>query len=280
MKAIISTEPVLAHFDETKQLVVQSDASKDGLGAALLQSGRPLAYASRALTPSEQNYAQIEKELLTVVFAMERFHQYTYGRDVIVENDHKPLEIINKKAIVKAPGRLQRMLLRLLNYSYRIVHVPGKNLVLADTLSRGYVTDEQPEELTFDAVNSLIVADLTDDELEELKEHTARDSQLTTLLTTVRKGWPEVKRDCPPDLTPFWDFRDEISDCQQILVKGQTILVPASLRKKYVKLTHNAHQGADACIRRARESIFWPSMSADIRAYVQKCEICARSAPK
>ena len=280
VKAIISSEPVLAHFDETKQLVVQCDASQNGLGAALLQEGRPLAYASRALTPSEQNYAQIEKELLSVLFAMQRFHQYTYGRHVIVENDHKPLEIIDKKPLARAPGRLQRILLRLLNYSYRIVHVPGRNLLLADALSRAYVKDEHPEEFNFDTVNSVIVADLTDEELKEMREHTLHDKQLASLLRTVKEGWPNAKKDCPPELTPFWDFRDEISASQQILIKGQMIFVPTSLRKKYIKLTHNAHQGADACIRRARESIFWPSMAADIRAYVERCEICARAAPR
>lgn len=59
------------------------------LEAALLQDGRPLAYASRAL-PAEKNFARIEKELLAIVFATERFHRYTYGRQVIVESDHKP----------------------------------------------------------------------------------------------------------------------------------------------------------------------------------------------
>jgi len=142
VKTILSAAPVLAHFDPAQPLVVQCDASKDGLGAALLQQGHPLAYASRALTSSEQNYAQIEKELLSVVFAMERFHQYTYGRDVTVENDHKPLVAIHSKTIAKAPMRLQRMLLRLQNYSYTIVHIPGKDLILADALSRACVKDE------------------------------------------------------------------------------------------------------------------------------------------
>ena len=141
-------------------------------------------------------------------------------------------------------------------------------------------TDEHPEEFNFDTVNSVIVADLTDEELKEMREHTLHDKQLASLLRTVKEGWPNAKKDCPPELTPFWDFRDEISASQQILIKGQMIFVPTSLRKKYIKLTHNAHQGADACIRRARESIFWPSMAADIRAYVERCEICARAAPR
>lgn len=90
--------PVLKYFDSTVSLTLQCDASVKGLGAVLLQKGEPISYASRALT--ESVYAQIEKELLAFVYGLERFHTYTYDREVTVESDHKP------------PKRLQRMLMR------------------------------------------------------------------------------------------------------------------------------------------------------------------------
>lgn len=71
-----------------------------------MQDGHPVVYASRALTRTECNYAQIEKELLAVVFGMERFENYTYGRHIKVESDHKPVEIIQRKSLVVAPRRL------------------------------------------------------------------------------------------------------------------------------------------------------------------------------
>src|SRR6218665_3052465 len=86
---------------------IQCDASQAGLG------GRPVEYASRALTPTEQRYAQIEKEQLAICFAVERFHTYVYARHVTIETDHKPLIDIAKKPLALAPRRLQRMLLRL-----------------------------------------------------------------------------------------------------------------------------------------------------------------------
>ena len=112
VKNLISTAPVLAHFDPGKPLIAQCAASKSGLGAALMQEGHPIANASRAMTPAELNYAQIEKELFRVVLSLEKFRQYTYGRSVIAQNDHKPLVVIQKKAIAKAPVRLQKMLVR------------------------------------------------------------------------------------------------------------------------------------------------------------------------
>ena len=93
----ISTAPVLRYYDSRLSTELQCDASSTGLGAALLQEGQPVAYASRALTPAETGYAQIEKELLAVVFGMKKFRPYVYGRDVVLTRDHKPL-------------RLQRML--------------------------------------------------------------------------------------------------------------------------------------------------------------------------
>lgn len=78
-----------------------------------MQDGHPVAYASRSLTPTEVQYAQIEKEVLAIVFGMEKFETYLYGRKELVESDHKPLEAIFKKSLPNAPKRLQRMLLRL-----------------------------------------------------------------------------------------------------------------------------------------------------------------------
>lgn len=79
-----------------------------------------MAFGSRALTPAERGYAQIEKDCLAIVFGMEKFHQYTYGRKVTVQRDHKPLENIHKKPLLSAPKRLQRMLLRLQKYDVNI----------------------------------------------------------------------------------------------------------------------------------------------------------------
>ena len=76
-------------------------------------------------------YAQIDKALLSVLLALERFHVHTYGVKVLVENDHKPLEVIQKKSLHNTPLRLQRMLLGLQKYDFTIKHKAGKNLVSA-----------------------------------------------------------------------------------------------------------------------------------------------------
>lgn len=109
LKQLISNTPVLQYFDVSKPAVIQTDASGLGLGSCLLQEGKPIAFASRALTDTETRYAQIEKELLAIVFACERFYTYIYGRTTTVQSDHKPLEAVFKKSISSTTPRLQSL---------------------------------------------------------------------------------------------------------------------------------------------------------------------------
>lgn len=129
-KALTSTD-VLKYFNATQPVTVTVDASMKGLGAAILQKNGVVAYASRALTPAEQRYAQIEKEMLAVLFGCERFHKLLYGKaDVTIETDHKPLESIMKKPIHTAPMRIQKMMLRLQPYEFNLVYVKRKEIGL------------------------------------------------------------------------------------------------------------------------------------------------------
>ena len=111
------------------------DASKYGLGAALLQKGQPIRFAGKTLTDVETCYANIERECLSVCFCLKMFHTYLYSRHVIVQNDHKPLEMIHQKPIHAAPPCLQCMLLCLQKYDYTIQNKPSKEMLLADCLS-------------------------------------------------------------------------------------------------------------------------------------------------
>ena len=112
LKKAVSDTPLLRCYNVQEEVTLQCDASLAGLGAVLIQKGRPVAYASRALTPTETRYTQIEKELLAIVFGCEHFKGYTYGREMVqVETDHQQLETIVRKPLHSAPSHLQRMLL-------------------------------------------------------------------------------------------------------------------------------------------------------------------------
>ena len=106
IQQVLTSNPVLQFYDINQPVILQVDASQGGLGACLIQEGHPVVYASRSLTVAEQHYAQIEKELLAIVFACERFNQFIYGKQVTVESDHKPLEAIITKPLSQAPPRI------------------------------------------------------------------------------------------------------------------------------------------------------------------------------
>ena len=142
IKEALTTSPVLALFDPNLDTVVSADASSYGLGAVLLQrqqSGelKPVAYISRSMTPTEQRYAQIEKEALAFTWACERLSDYLIGMKFHIHTDHKPLvPLFSSKCLEELPVRVQRFRLRMMRYQFTISHVPGKDLTNADTLSR------------------------------------------------------------------------------------------------------------------------------------------------
>ena len=139
LKSLLTSPPVLRYYDVHLPVVLQCDASDTWLGAVLLQEGLPVMYSSIALTATERNYAQIEKELLAIVFAAENFDKYIYALNVQVQSDHKPLETIFSMPLHTAPKRLQRMLLRLQCYDLHVSYQPDTEMHIADMLSRAYL---------------------------------------------------------------------------------------------------------------------------------------------
>ena len=117
-------------------MTIQVDASQVGLGAALLQNGKPIAFVSKALTKTKHQYMNIEREMLAAVFGAERFHTYVYEWAFTIKSDHKPLESISRKNLADTPAWLQCMMLCLQGYDFTIHYCPGKEMVIPDTLSR------------------------------------------------------------------------------------------------------------------------------------------------
>ena len=289
VKSILTKAPVLKYFSQDKKSVLQCDASKDGLGACLMQEGHPIAYASRALTPTETNYAQIEKELLSVVFGVEKFSEYLYGRHVVVETDHKPLECIVKKSLLSSPKRLQQMLLRLQRYDLEIVYKKGAEMYMADTLSRTYLkvskttqehdrdvmnidrskTEQEAEEI--DMVSYLPLRDTT---IQEIQKHTETDPDLQALASTIKAGWPDSKDKLKSQLQCYYPFREELTIQNGVIFKGERVVIPAALHNTMINKLHASHLGIQGSMRRAREAFYWPHMNEQITEFMSKCEVC------
>ncbi|KAL9961977.1 hypothetical protein ACROYT_G031026 [Oculina patagonica] len=225
LKRNLSESPCLAYFDASKEIVIQVDSSTHGIGAVLLQEGRPIEYASRALTPPEINWAQIEKEALSVLYGLERFDQYTYGR----------------------PGT-DLLIADTLSRAH-----PDDSDSENDQGDRARI------------MNVNVFGDIPDKRLDEIREAISCDTSLQTLMKLVLVGWPADKRGTPVCALPYFDVRDCLSVVDGILVKGEAVVISMALRPSIKRRLHSAHLGCDSMLRRARGTVYWPNMARDIK---------------
>lgn len=274
IKSTLVSTKVLRYYDLNKLVTLTVDASMRGLGAAIIQEDGVVAYASRALSPTEQKYAQIEKEMLAVVFGCEKFHKLLYGRqNFTVESDHKPLESILKKAIHKAPLRIQRMMLKLQPYEFTLVHKSGKEMGLADCLSR-LPLDEIGTKTIDEELMVFKTDTLSCTNHDKIAGLTQGDEQFQVLAKVISRGWPETKSELPVEAIPFWDYRDEMAVYNGVLYRGDRVCIPAEMRTETLKAIHSSHLGIVNCKKRARELVFWPGMNKQIEDLVSKCSAC------
>ena len=280
LKKVISSPAVLKYYDNTKPLTIQVDASQRGLGAALLQQSGPIAYASKSLTETEQRYSNIEREMLGVVFGLERFHYYAYGRQVIIETDHKPLVAIHSKSLASAPPRLARMLLRIQKYDVKIIYVPGKNIGLADALSRVKPCPGNTIEGLDVSIHEMhIQLNCSATRIQALKEKTHEDPDLMALKEFIMNGWPDVRSDCPVSLHQYWNYRDELHCADGLILKNDRVVVPKAMRQEALNQIHYAHQGVEKCKLRAKGAVFWAGINKDIEEMVNACATCQKHQP-
>ena len=271
IKSSLTKAPVLAFYDPNEELILENDASEYGLGSVMLQKGQPIAYASRSLSPAEKRYAQIEKEMLAITFGLEKFHHFTFGREVKIITDHKPLVAITNKPLSMAPRRLQNLLLKAGSYSYCLEYKPGTAIPIADTLSRAPTESAAAKE----TINNISINHMGDRRLNEIRGAAIIDNEMIDLSETITQGWPNDVHQVAEHLRPYFHFRDELAVQNGIIMKGDRVVIPKSLRKEMKQGVHAGHLGINSCLRRAKDVMYWPGMSSEIKQYIETCGTCA-----
>ncbi|XP_038106836.1 uncharacterized protein K02A2.6-like [Culex quinquefasciatus] len=291
VKQLVADTRTLQYYNVNEPIVVECDASSFGLGAAIFQSRGVIGYASRTLTATEKNYAQIEKELLAILFACVRFDQLIVGNPkTTVKTDHKPLVTVFKKPLLSAPRRLQHMLLNLQRYRPSIEFVTGKENVVADAISRAPFDERQADDRfdkrdiykVFREVEEVKLSSflkVKDEQLNEIMEESAADASMQLIVKYTLEGWPTSVDKVPDSAKMFFKYRNELSTQDGIVYRNDRIVVPHSLRRKLTEKVHVSHNGIEATLKLARANLFWPGMSAQIKEAVAQCGICAKFCP-
>lgn len=279
-KTALQDNSLLVHYDEKKPIVLACDASQYGLGAVLshvMEGGkeRPVAYASRTLTPAEKNYSQIEKEGLAIIFGVKKFHSFLYGRHFLIESDHQPLAYLFNEAkgiSQTASSRIQRWALTLSAYQYTIRHKAGKLLGNADALSRlplpdTISIDKQPADLLhlIDHLSATTV------NAAAIKHWTSRDPVLSKVMKYILNGWPNSVLD---DMKTYYSKSDELSTLDGCLLWGARVVVPPQGRTAVLSELHETHPGCTRMKALARSYVWWPNMDREIENTVKACQIC------
>jgi hypothetical protein len=277
----LASAKVLAHYDADKPLILCCDASPYGVGVVLAQRmddavERPIAYASRSLSPAEKNYSQLDREGLAMVFGVKKFHTYLYGRDFVITTDHKPLLGLfgeNRPIPAMASSRIQRWALTLAAYRYQLVYRRGVANSNADGFSRLPLPDKPTSTpAPADYVFVMDHLESTPVNSDKIRVWTGRDPMLSQVRESVLTGWPA---ECPdPNMKPYVVRKDELSVHDGCIMWGARVVVPPQGRKYLLEELHDSHSGIVRMKALARSYIWWPGMDSDLETMCKNCSSC------
>nr|XP_049699503.1 uncharacterized protein LOC110376634 [Helicoverpa armigera] len=270
LKAALSDIPNLGYYNVDDKTMVFADASPVGLGAILVQTNesgpRIIAFGNKTLSDCERRYCQTEKEALALVWAVEHFHMFLYGKEFDLITDHKPLEVIfGPKS--KPCARIERWILRLQSYKYNVIYRPGKNNI-ADPLSR-LCTFKHDETKQKDYVQDIIDhARPIAVSLKDIEEHSKTDIDIQK----VKQGIYNRKWD--DSVKSYKLFENEYCFFGDILLRGTKIVIPKQLRRLVLDAAHEGHPGVVAMKLRLRAKVWWPKYDKDVERLVRSCKGC------
>lgn len=277
----LSDDQVVAYYDVGLETKLWVDAGPHGLGLVLTQKKRhgwqAVACHSRSLTQTEQRYSQMEREALAIRWACERCYKYLIGSTFVVLTDHKPLLAFFNNPNSRAPMRIERWLLYLQQFDFRLEYSPGSENI-ADYLSRHAKPVTAKEQASCDkreeVVHSLIL-DSTPKaiSLTDLQKETAIDPVLGKLAKVIRtNNRAACKSD--PVLREYAPVIDELSIAEGLVLRGSQIVVPVNLRDRVIKLCHEGHLGIVKTKQLLRSKVWFPGIDRRVESEIADCLPC------
>ncbi|KAB0793598.1 hypothetical protein PPYR_13218 [Photinus pyralis] len=286
LKEIITKSPALLPFDPKKKTILQCDASKNEIGCCMFQEHenkvlKLVACASRSMNDHEVNYSQTEKELLSIYYGTQKFHDFIYSFAVDVQSDHKPIISIMKKPICKIGSvRLQRLTLKLLKYTLNVYYVPGKDIHFADMLSRSSLRVKVHDPEMLEMVHSVSKRmPMSIERQSELRSSTSKDETLSKIIDYYFYGWPK-ESSLTDDCKPYYKLKDSIFVEAGMVFFYDKLIVPNALRNSLMKIMHKGHIATSKTINNARKLFYWPGLNNDITTFIKQCRTCEKYLPR
>jgi transposase InsO family protein len=276
VKASIS-EAILDIPSCTEKLKLRTDASNNCIAAFLENDkGKPVAFASRLLSDTEQKYDIVEKEALAIFWSIAiKFRWILLGREFEIYTDHKPLVYL--LSTTKVSPKVMRWRLQLQEFHYSIHHCPGSQNVVADSLSRAFlVTHEEKKDEGIDETHeSSFLSEI------EVMQNQKKDKECRALLRSIRKKMKQRPLEVSPDL---WSIRRKVKLIDGILIyeegEQRKWILPKTLRRKALILAHDSHRGTEGTLSRLRQHFYWPHLRRETQSFVTSCRVCSLVKPK
>ena len=240
----------------------------------------PVAYASKSLSEAEQNYADIERELLGVVFSLETFKHFTSGRQMNIITNHKPLTSLFSKCLANTSPRLARMMLHISDYDANVLYQKGSKMFLSDALS--HLSSHNMRQGKQSEIKGLNISvhdvetDVCETTLDKIRIYSKTDSMLSLVMHYVLYGWPSNANECAEPAQSYFTYREELTIVDGLLVKGNRTVIPTDMRHDCLETLHAPHLGLQETLLRAHPPVFWSGMTANIKAQISNCSACQK----
>jgi len=276
LKQELLTEPVLKPYDQTKDVVIETDASSRAVAAIVTQNKNPIFYLSKKLTKAQSNWSNIEREAYAIYWTITKLRRILLGRKFFVKTDHKPLTFIfsnNNGISLRTSARVARWALELMPYDFELDYEPGRLIPHVDMLSRFSLNEDtdtvfhlDDNEIPF-SENSIMC---------RLQKYAQENESYQNLISRIADGkWSRYN----PIERKFYKYRFQLTVENGVIYYGTRLLVPNQFRAQILSQAHETHSGQNAMCNNIKKEFWWPGMVFDIIKLTKKCKTCCSKQP-
>jgi len=259
LKEMLTQAPVLRCADPNLPYELTADASQTGVGAFLTQTDetgcRPVAYASRKLTPAEQDYRTHEREL-AIIYALQTWRPYLHGARFKIMTDHHPLKYLDTQKTLSR--RQARWVEFMQEFDYEIAYIKGKSNIVADALSRQYKDVYHTSTSIVKKLLAFTLVDVSEEVLQNLEKEYMKDEQFKKMFISPSDSYTKKGK--------------------RLYFETRLCIPKGKIRETILHDNHEsllgAHRGSKKTLSLISRLFFWPSMKKEIFNYVKTCQKC------